>query len=356
MEGETVLHAEWLNWPAVRTISELFARRCIPLYFAGGAVRDALIGGKPPDIDAVTSIPIAQVRKLLADISGITCLPTQWGVKFRYSDILIDINTLCETARYEPDDGDMVGAMRRYVGHYDFTINGVFCASDGRLYDFYGGGQDVRAGYIRFIHPQPMAFLKENHACVLRFFRVYAQFGRMPPESAALDACIASSALLAMVPPEKKNKEMQRLLGAFIASDAIGLMHESGVWDALMGFAIAGCATLKRLERIERELKMPPQVWPRMLALIMEADVPAEEAVARSAQALGLSMEMQRWMQRTLACLAQLHGPGAERNWQDLRRSCSHTAFTLLVALRWAMEEAMEARAPHYRAMLGRFD
>lgn len=145
------------------------------------------------------------------------------------------------------------------------------------------------------------------------------------------------------------------MLSAHTASGAVALMRETGVWNSLMGFAIDDCAALRRLEQIEQRLSMPPQVWPRLLTLLMASALPAENAVAHVAQALGLPAQMQDWMRRTLACLAQLHGPYADRKWQDLRRNCSHEAFTLLVALRWAMEEEMEPHARHYRAMLGLF-
>src|SRR5690606_11345154 len=73
----------------------------------------------------------------------------------------------------------------------DFTLNALYCAADGTLYDPLGGLADARAGIIRFIG-DPAARIAEDGLRVYRFFRLSASHGeeRLDPEG--LMACAAA--------------------------------------------------------------------------------------------------------------------------------------------------------------------
>lgn len=64
-----------------------------------------------------------------------------------------------------------VDAARR-----DFTMNAVYMAPDGSLFDPYGGEADVRAGIVRFIG-DPAQRLREDPLRMLRFFRFCGLYG-----------------------------------------------------------------------------------------------------------------------------------------------------------------------------------
>ena len=61
----------------------------------------------------------------------------------------------------------------------DFTLNALYAASDGTLFDPLGGYDDVLAGRVRFIGDAE-ARIKEDYLRILRFFRFNAYYGNGP--------------------------------------------------------------------------------------------------------------------------------------------------------------------------------
>jgi poly(A) polymerase len=199
--------------------------------FAGGCVRDALLGRPVQDIDIATSAPPAEVERLFP---GATV-----GVGRAFGVLIVNHGgTAFEVATFRADgaygDGRRPDAVR-FTGaaedarRRDFTVNGLFCdPAGGEVFDFVGGRADLAGRVIRAIG-DPAARFREDHLRLLRAVRFTAVLGfRLDPATAA--AAAASAPLLADVSAERVGQEFTRTLcEAPRASAALALLLELGL-------------------------------------------------------------------------------------------------------------------------------
>ena len=136
---------------------------------------------------------------------------------------------------------------REDAARRDFTINAMSLAADGRLWDYFGGRDDLAAGRVRFVG-DPATRLREDYLRALRFFRFQARYGRGEPDPAALAAIRAAVPGLARLSAERVWMELKRLLAAPDPTGAVALMAETGVLGAVAaGGGAATSAALRRL-------------------------------------------------------------------------------------------------------------
>src|SRR5579859_3229199 len=123
--------------------------------FVGGAVRDAILKRQVRDIDVATPLVPEEVV-LRLEAAGIGAVPTgiehgtvtavvdgrTFEVTTLRSDVATDGRhaTVAFTTDWEED------AARR-----DFTINALFAAPDGEIFDYFAGLADLESGRVRFI-------------------------------------------------------------------------------------------------------------------------------------------------------------------------------------------------------------
>jgi poly(A) polymerase len=147
-------------------------------FFAGGCVRDKLLGRAAHDIDVATNAPPEKVQRLFPRTVAVGA---QFGVvvvlegnaefqvaTFRADGVYID-GRRPESVTFTTAEGD---AQRR-----DFTVNGLFYDPlEGRVLDFVGGEADLRAGILRCIG-EPAARFREDKLRLLRGVRFAATLG-----------------------------------------------------------------------------------------------------------------------------------------------------------------------------------
>jgi poly(A) polymerase len=147
-------------------------------YFAGGCVRDRLLGRDPGDFDIATDAPAATVQKLFPRTVPV-------GARFGVILVLVDGETF-EVATFRADsvylDGRHPVSVRfsspeEDAKRRDFTINGMFLDPvDDRLIDYVGGRRDLEARVIRAIG-DPTARIQEDRLRMLRAVRFAARLG-----------------------------------------------------------------------------------------------------------------------------------------------------------------------------------
>lgn len=218
--------------------------------FVGGCVRDALMNRTVCDIDLATPLAPEKVMELLA-AAGIKSVPTGLAhgtvtavvdkMPFEVTTLRRDVETDGRHAKVRFTDNWQEDAARR-----DFTINALFCDIEGRVYDFFGGVQDLRQGIVRFIGDAETR-IQEDYLRILRFFRFYAHYaGGTPPDDTALKACGKYAAQIPQLSKERITHEFLRLLEAKTAVQALALMEEAGV----LPFVAAQDATPDVLEKL----------------------------------------------------------------------------------------------------------
>lgn len=180
--------------------------------FAGGCVRDRLLGHPPKDYDIATSALPAQVMGLFP---GSNEVGAHFGVVIaKLGGHHVEIATFRTDGSYR--DGRRPETVTFSTPQHDaqrrdFTINGLFeNPATGEVIDFVGGLTDLRAGVIRAIG-DPVARFTEDGLRLLRAVRFATTLGFAidPPTDQALQQC---APLLDRIAPERIRDEFSKIL------------------------------------------------------------------------------------------------------------------------------------------------
>jgi len=247
--------------------------------YAGGCVRDALLGLTPSDYDIATSARPEAVRGLFARTYAVgahfgVIIVLEGGAEFQVATFRADGEYRDGRHPQEVTFSDArEDALRR-----DFTINGMFYDPvGGEVIDYVNGRADLEAGVIRAIG-DPRARFSEDRLRLLRAVRFAATFGFAIEPQTWEALCQAAPTLLSSVSPERIREELTRIFQGPGRVRGLDLLSESGLLAAILPEveALKGC-------------EQPPQFHPegdvyihtrRMLELLPETiSVPLAFAV-----------------------------------------------------------------------------
>lgn len=226
--------------------------------FAGGCVRDELLGLHPKDFDVATDARPKEIAKLFRSTAhvgahfGVVIVRTgpSEGVEvatFRKDGSYSD-NRRPDSVEFADDTAD---ANRR-----DFTINALFldplAAEDspsihGHVVDHVGGMKDLEDKLIRAVG-NPEDRLAEDHLRALRAVRFAARFGcQIDPGTAG--AITEHAGDLAGVSVERIGQELRRMLSHTTRARAVELLADLDLERAIFGEP--GSADRARLSGLE---------------------------------------------------------------------------------------------------------
>jgi poly(A) polymerase len=219
--------------PAVQRVWDILPEARI----VGGAVRDALAQRPVADFDMATPRSPQAVMEALQQ-AGVKVVPTGLShgtVTAVIAGRGIEITTLRRDL--ETDGRHAVVAFtadwRLDASRRDFTINAMSMARDGAVFDYFGGIADLQIGRVRFVG-DPATRIAEDYLRILRFFRFYARFGRVPPDPGTLAALRDGLPGLAQLSMERVWNELRRILAAPDPAEAVALMAHLGIWQAVL--------------------------------------------------------------------------------------------------------------------------
>ncbi len=180
-------------------------------YFAGGCVRDVLLGLDAKDWDVATDAPPARVRELFPSTQAVGAA---FGVILvRSGRSVVEVATFRADGIYE--DGRRPSSVRftsaeEDARRRDFTINGLFLDPiEDRIIDFVGGKDDLAARLIRAIG-SPAERFAEDHLRLLRAVRFAARFGfEIEPYTAA--AIQTHAPKIKGISPERIGDELRQM-------------------------------------------------------------------------------------------------------------------------------------------------
>ena len=286
------LDPQWLHWPQTQKLVAAFAPQKDSLRFVGGAVRDALVGKEVKDVDAAT-ILLPEATMALLEKAGIKAIPTGIahgtvtaaidGKTFEVTTLRRDVQTDGRHAVVAYTDDWKADAARR-----DFTMNAMYLSPAGELFDYFGGGMDLREGRVKFIG-DAAARIAEDYLRILRFFRFHAHYGKGEPDAAALTACAASASHMEGLSGERIQQELFKLLDAPGCFATVTLMHEEKLLISALGFGVRDCAMLSRFEAIAQAAQLEIPAFIKLSTFFCKADIPADKALDRLVQRLRLS-------------------------------------------------------------------
>lgn len=185
-------------------------------YWAGGCVRDELLGRDPKDYDVATDATPDEVRSLFGFRRTLAL-----GAAFGVISVLgphgagqVEVATFRRDMSYSDGrhpDAVVFSTPEEDAARRDFTINGLFFDPiDNRVIDFVGGQADLKAGRVRAIG-RPEERLAEDKLRMLRAVRFTATF-RFSLDDATRLAVQRMAGEITTVSPERIAMEMRRML------------------------------------------------------------------------------------------------------------------------------------------------
>lgn len=262
-----------LSNESTRHLIDVLNKVGVPARFVGGCIRDALLNIQAHDIDLAVPIPPEETVRILRE-SGIKVIPT--GIKYGTVTAIVDKSHYEITTLRE--DWDSAGRHTEVsygtdwetdAERRDFTFNALYADSDGTLYDYFGGIDDLKAGRVRFIG-DPEQRIEEDYLRILRFFRFYAWYGRGGLDSAALAACEKLKDGLKKLSRERIRHEFLKTLAAPNPLPALLGMESAGVLPYVLSEDI-NLDTLVVLISLEEICQVPSSALRRLVAILVGA-------------------------------------------------------------------------------------
>ena len=240
-------------------------------YWAGGCVRDALLGRQPKDYDVATNARPSQIREIFGrrttlDIGAAFGVVAVVGPK---PSGIVEVTTFRYEAGYTDGrhpDGVTFTTAEEDAQRRDFTINGLFYDpltedESRRVIDFVGGVEDLRRKVVRAIG-DPRARFNEDKLRMLRGVRFAATFDFALDE--ATQAAITELApAVNVVSAERIAQEMRALLVLPGRARGADLLRQTGLLAAILPELVPLVETLVEADRPELG-----SLWQRTLAVL----------------------------------------------------------------------------------------
>jgi tRNA nucleotidyltransferase/poly(A) polymerase len=202
-------------------------------YWAGGCVRDEILGRTPVDYDVATAARPDAVRDLFGRRRTLAV-----GAAFGVITVLgprgagqVEVATFRSDAAYTDGRhpaGVTFCSAREDALRRDFTINGLFLdPASGEVHDYVGGRDDLAAGVVRAIGVPTLRF-GEDHLRMLRAVRFAAFFGFVI-EAETRTALERMAHLVAGVSPERIAAELRGMVSRVGRRRALELLDETGL-------------------------------------------------------------------------------------------------------------------------------
>jgi poly(A) polymerase len=202
--------------------------------WAGGCVRDELLGLEPKDYDVATNATPEQVRRVFRRTIAI-------GASFGVIEVLgprgegkplkIQVATFRSDVSYSDGrhpDAVVFSNAREDALRRDFTINGMFKNPlTGEIIDYVGGQEDLKAGVLRAIG-DPAKRIEEDKLRMLRAARMATRFN-LTIDHATADAVRRMAGQVTVVAAERIADEMRKLLVDRNRARGMNLMFDLGL-------------------------------------------------------------------------------------------------------------------------------
>ena len=275
---ESLADAAWLKDGPLARLLAVLDRDGEEARAIGGAVRDAMLGKIPVEIDvATTATPPEVIRR--AEAAGFKAVPT--GIDHGTVTVVIaghpievttlreDVETFGRHANVRFGRDWKQDAERR-----DFTINALSVSADGIVHDYVGGLADLAARRVRFIGAPAMR-IAEDYLRILRFFRFHAGYGEGLPDADGLHAAIQARDGLGLLSRERIRMELMKLLVAPHTVPTLAVMAESGLLTRVLG-GVPLLASMSNMAKLEAALALTADPVRRLGALAVAVVEDAE--------------------------------------------------------------------------------
>ena len=316
--------------------------------WAGGCVRDILLGLEPTDYDVATDATPEQVMKGLPYRS--LAIGASFGVVRvrhpRRHGIEVEVATFRSDLAYvdgRRPTGVVFSSPELDAARRDFTINGMFMDPVGRrVIDYVGGRSDLDARLLRAIG-DPSARFDEDKLRLLRAVRFASRFGlEIEPETRT--ALKAMAAEVVVVSPERIAQELRRMLVHPYRAAAMRMALDFGLLAAVLP-PISGLKpdrwdeTLRVLDLLPEQ----PDFTLALAALLHGLDGRTVDGLARGLRLSNLEREQTTWLVNHHCDLVDAPSLGDAR----LKRMLAKPGIDALLTLHRAIAQASTGDVRH---------
>ncbi len=255
---------------AVQVVRRLRAAGFEALW-AGGCVRDQLLGREPSDYDVATSARPEQVRECFG-YRRTLAIGASFGVitvRGRQSEGQIEVATFRSDATYSDGrhpDAVTFSSAQEDAQRRDFTMNGLFYDPlDEQVIDFVGGCADLESGIVRAIG-DPYQRIAEDKLRMLRAVRFAATFGfQLEPDNGSGDCPRSGSDPCC----QRRNALLPKCGRCWCmpGAQAVQLLRDVGLLQEIL-------PEVRRLEQSGSEPAGTSNGWNELLAVLTALDAP----------------------------------------------------------------------------------
>ena len=230
-------------------------------FWAGGCVRDQLVGRQPKDFDVATNATPSEVRSLFGRHRTLAI-----GQSFGVITVLgkrdvspVEVATFREDVSYSDGrrpDAIQFSHARQDAFRRDFTINGLFFDPlNNKVVDFVEGQRDLANKVLRAIGDAEKRF-DEDKLRMLRAIRFAADFEfEIDPQTLAAIRCHATK--ISQVSVERISGELTKMLVHPRRQKALRLLRDSQLYsEVFVELAEIGEPDWNRLEALVQNAKV----------------------------------------------------------------------------------------------------
>ncbi|XP_071550497.1 CCA tRNA nucleotidyltransferase 1, mitochondrial isoform X1 [Panulirus ornatus] len=221
--------------PGVKKLASIFDDHGYEVRIAGGAVRDLLMGKVPHDLDFATTATPEQMKSMF-ESEGVRMI-NAGGEKhgtvtvrleeenFECTTLRIDLVTDGRHAEVQFTKDWLLDASRR-----DLTINAMFLALDGTVFDYFDGSKHLQDRFVTFVGEADKR-IKEDYLRILRYFRFYGRIANSPDNHSkeVLESIKANAEGLKKISGERIWVELQKIITGNYGGDILIKMVECGI-------------------------------------------------------------------------------------------------------------------------------
>ena len=241
-------------------------------YWAGGCVRDMIMGIEPLDYDIATDARPEQVMKLFKKTIPVGA---SFGVvKVLYNDFEFEVATFRADGKYidgrHPEEvhfsSEKEDAFRR-----DFTINGIFYDPiHEKIIDYVKGQADIKNNVVRTIN-DPKDRFSEDRLRLIRAVRFAARF-QYEIEPSTCNAIKELAETILQVSAERIRDELCKMLTGPHPAESIQLLDGVGILKIILPEVTA----MKGVKQPE-EFHPEGDVWVHTMLMIKKMSGPTSE-------------------------------------------------------------------------------
>lgn len=229
---------DFIKNPNIKYLFDIFKKNKEELRLVGGCVRDTIMANPVNDYDFATTAPPEKIIEI-AQKEHIYFL-THGIIHGTVTIVVNDENYEITTLRTD-DETDGRHATVSFTTSWetdaerrDFTFNALYMDSEGKIYDYHNGVNDLNNRKIKFIGKAEDR-IKEDSLRILRYYRFITKFKHLSLDKEDVGDIINNISLMKNLSVERIYSELTKIFSSENKWPVIELMNTHGISEFIFG-------------------------------------------------------------------------------------------------------------------------